>query len=355
MKKENSIQVAFHTLFWVAVLWIFAHYSYLRPIDPQHVQYEYISAVFLMAAVYIGWFVLIPKLFEKARFLLFWIASSAVVAASALLEICLIYSYLFDTYTAVGVPSVKLSILSVFTLVFLRNAAFYAFFFILRIYEFVCKSLINKEKALSRKRSQLIVSMPDNAEIFISVDDMDYITCNRNLTFIHLSDGQIFRQYKSLSHWETVISEDACVRINAKTLVILSKIDSYNCSQVTLRPNADNERPTFPISDRMRDEVIRHLEEEQENFSYKRVPETVEEMPKRTFSEKVGGINLLKEQVKEKISENPGANVAKLLDEIPDTSQRSIERILRQLKEDGSIEYRGSRKTGGYYAVEKEG
>lgn len=64
MKKGNSIPLALHTLFWVAVLWIFAHYSYLRPIDPQHVQYEYISAVFLMAAVYIGWFVLIPKLFE---------------------------------------------------------------------------------------------------------------------------------------------------------------------------------------------------------------------------------------------------------------------------------------------------
>ena len=82
----------------------------------------------------------------------------------------------------------------------------------------------------------------------------------------------------------------------------------------------------------MKDAVIRHLEDEHDYFFYKSVPETIEEVSKRTFSEKVDGINLLKEQVKEKISENPGANVTKLLDEIPDTSQRSIERILRQLK-----------------------
>ena len=36
-----------------------------------------------------------------------------------------------------------------------------------------------------------------------------------------------------------------------------------------------------------------------------------------------------------------------------DKSRASIMRAISQLKKDGLIEYRGSKKTGGYYAIEE--
>ena len=47
---------------------------------------------------------------------------------------------------------------------------------------------------------------------------------------------------------------------------------------------------------------------------------------------------------------HPGSKRNDLLNALPELSARMLDRHLQALKDDGSIEYRGSRKTGAYFA-----
>ena len=72
------------------------------------------------------------------------------------------------------------------------------------------------------------------------------------------------------------------------------------------------------------------------------------------------GINLTSDGIKSKdgavkmlfevISLNPGRRVSELTALI-DRSKPTVERYVQELKKSGKIEYRGSKKTGGYYAI----
>lgn len=59
-----------------------------------------------------------------------------------------------------------------------------------------------------------------------------------------------------------------------------------------------------------------------------------------------GGIN---DAIKKAIADNAGIDVARLV-AVLGKSRRTIERAIARLKQQGVIEYRGSKKTGGYYA-----
>ena len=59
-----------------------------------------------------------------------------------------------------------------------------------------------------------------------------------------------------------------------------------------------------------------------------------------------GGIN---GAIKKAIVDNAGIDVARLV-AVLGKSRRTVERAIARLKQQGVIEYRGSKKTGGYYA-----
>ena len=62
-----------------------------------------------------------------------------------------------------------------------------------------------------------------------------------------------------------------------------------------------------------------------------------------------GGVNGGVNELLTFITNNPGLNTRQLVTQL-NSPQRTLERWLKQLKEDQQIEYRGSSKTGGYYA-----
>lgn len=69
-----------------------------------------------------------------------------------------------------------------------------------------------------------------------------------------------------------------------------------------------------------------------------------------TDSDTDGGIN---GGIKNVIAANAGIDVAQLV-AILGKSRRTVERAVAQLKKERIIEYRGSKKTGGYYLVGRE-
>ncbi|MGI6341489.1 MAG: HTH domain-containing protein [Bacteroidales bacterium] len=49
----------------------------------------------------------------------------------------------------------------------------------------------------------------------------------------------------------------------------------------------------------------------------------------------------------------PGINSRRIKDELS-VSQRTVERLIKQLREEGKIKFKGSAKTGGYFIVENK-
>ena len=61
-----------------------------------------------------------------------------------------------------------------------------------------------------------------------------------------------------------------------------------------------------------------------------------------------GGINGGINAVVKYIEAHPGTKVAEIASSL-NVSQRTLERVIKQLKDGGKIIFKGARKTGGYY------
>ncbi len=66
----------------------------------------------------------------------------------------------------------------------------------------------------------------------------------------------------------------------------------------------------------------------------------------------VEGVNVGVNDIYKFIKENKSVNARQISNKYTQISQRTIERWLKQLKEENKIEYRGSSKTGGYFIKE---
>ena len=71
-----------------------------------------------------------------------------------------------------------------------------------------------------------------------------------------------------------------------------------------------------------------------------------------TFAQRVG-VNVGVNDLLVYIQANPGKRSGEIAITFKLT-RRTIERWLKQLKENGLIEFRGAAKTGGYFALEKD-
>ncbi len=63
-------------------------------------------------------------------------------------------------------------------------------------------------------------------------------------------------------------------------------------------------------------------------------------------------VNVGVNNIYEFIKENQPVKVINIAKEFNNVTQRTIERWIKQLKEENKIEYRGSAKTGGYFVRE---
>ncbi len=75
----------------------------------------------------------------------------------------------------------------------------------------------------------------------------------------------------------------------------------------------------------------------------------INEINKKVNGEVNGGVNGGINPILEYIKINPGLRLPAISQglEMPD---KTVEKKIKALKQDGKIEYRGSKKTGGYYA-----
>lgn len=230
-------------------------------------------------------------------------------------------------------------------------------------------TLRGERKMLSEKENKIVIMLNHNRLTTIDTDKIRYAQCDGNATTMYLKNGQSYKQYVSLSTIEDCLSEDKCLRINRNTLVLFDSIDCYTVNGVFLQ---GMENP-LPYYQKESEKVLsRLLIWNHRKFSKQSDPEIVrknhdlaglEDVPGDEIRKNGGiGAKFLEEKsdvpanktmqcIMNYIAKHPGCKISDISTGTG-LKFRTVERLVHVLKTDERICHKGSKRYGGYEAVE---
>lgn len=363
MKKFSFFHFVAHIIFWVVTLYAFTHFSYIRPMFPQK-STEIFYVFLLMVMSYLHYFLLIPYLFQRKWYVAYWSTTFILILLLSMLELYFSSDHLEKTYQELGADLFHHYIRSLFIMISLRNAEFWAFFFILRLNMEIKTISENKEYAILKEAKIIAVFVEENQTITLKINDLSYIQCTRNKCKIHTKNNIVYEQYASLSHWEDLLKPYGAVRVNRDTLIMTDAVVAFTCDKVQLIPAGIG--VNFYKGNKQ-DEVFRYLCEQipsKQIISWNNNEKKDLEEKNGSIKDKsgeTGSLNYVNLEDftgfvandKDKISickaiiNTPSANV-KMLAEMVNIPYRTTARKLKYLKEKKIIQYQGAQKNGGY-------
>jgi len=346
------LKYASHIVFWAATSLIFMQYSFLRPGYCNDGRYKEVLCVLIIAiVVYLNKFLLFPKIYLRGRYLLFWCINTLLILTLGFTELQIIEPNIFKIHGKnISPEEYSRYIMDVFVLISLRDAAFLAFFYIIRVNIKMKQLLMLRQKLLAVENKQVIITYAEK-EILVNIIDIVYISSKRNITTVHLKNGKKYCQYNSLAHMEEILPKHLYVRINRSNIIMCRYVCNFDENNVTMRINNNSEQIKFPIQQTNKNEKYQLLKKYVSEI-IKTDGEIIDEKKgKKWRNEKddFGEMNEDAKQVLETILKNPSIFASEIKRNLSHFSERNIDRNLKQLKNLGLIEFRGSRRTGGYY------
>jgi hypothetical protein len=312
---------------------------------------EIVSAFLLLFIIYLNYIVLTPFYLGKSYYKTFFFLSILLILISSIIELQMVESDISKCITSLPPPIFKKYLRNVQLLIFLRNAGFYLFFTVLKLY-LQTKDHALLEKKIAFKDTGLIMLMPlRGTPIAINIKYVSYFSQHKNNTFIHSIIGKSSSIYSSLSNIQDYL-EFHCLRINRETLITFTNIISYNNERIIVKGEKGNSNVELPYYKNESQKILQIL--------HKKVPDLDENNNKKFHKNTFGGVNEyennevggINNEIFEEIRENPGINAQKLFEIYSNQlSLRTIERRLKELTDSGFIEFKGSLKKGGYYLV----
>lgn len=152
MRKNLIIEKIIHLLFWIFCTYFFVNNSFLR-FNANDIILEYYSLILVISSIYINNLILIPHLFSKSKYLLYFVVLLFLLLMISIIE----FSYINDIILAKmdGVrEDVKSNVLqwNFFGIIF-RDTLFVAFFTMFRIYRDAIKAnkLLQKNTELEKQ------------------------------------------------------------------------------------------------------------------------------------------------------------------------------------------------------------
>ena len=354
MKKNTIILLTMHLLFCMMLIYWFYNNSMLRPGAVTHMYKEVVSAMILLLIIYTNYLILLPKIFYSNYHLRYWFVSLLLVGLSGLAELWLVESDIsLCVKNALSEEFYRKYIHSVLFLITLRNGGFYLFFTMLGQYRYTRKKTLKEKKEIIKKEKIAAFLTCNGKPIVLNINNIIYFQQNRNRTTIYTTSGKVYQIYSSLSVQEDFFS-DICLKINRNTLVNYANIVSYSYDYLLVKDNKHGKTKSLYFFKNTPNSVFALLQEKLPHLEQKNDEITPQ-------NDDFGGINYQKEDKKTKngrinaiiletIYNHNGISVEQLAEILQnDISLRTLERNLKDLRDCNKIEYRGSKKIGGYF------
>ena len=234
-----------------------------------------------------------------------------------------------------------------------RNLALNFFPYLFRERQHLRQSL-EKERVIVYERVRMLDVTDKNSDIqLISIDEIFYCQQQRNFTVVYTVQNKSYTRLGSMKHLEQLFGEKEFIRISATVLVPFQYIQSCEDNMVVMKQMPWQKVPTtFPLEARTQTEVTEKISEMLSQndvaMSENKIPET-----STSAGDKRKPASPAEEKVKVVLSfveARPNCNSMDIVAGT-DFSLSTVERCLAELKKQGTIQYTGSKKRGGYSRV----
>ena len=353
MKNKNiAVPILLNILCCAALLWFFSRNAFLRPFLGSFTK-EFFAGLLLLATLYANYYVFYPKLHRNHIFL-YWIVVVAVSLVEGGVEFASGYSFIMKCY-AMRIGEVGcFNVLSkhIF-LVFCRNLAFNLIPYIL-LERRELEDALNKEVTIvyQEVRKLDVVDEQNNVHL-VPIDDIFYCLQQRNFTEFRMLQNRKYTRLGSMRHLEQLFGEEEFVRITATVLVPYRSIESCKGDLVVLKKMPwENEPTTFRLDPKTQVQVAEKITAFLQETSPKPIDNDIPQEPAypKTKRKPTTPPQEKIQEVLACIEKQPNCNTADIVS-ATGFSLSTVERSIVELKQQGLIEHTGSKKTGGYKAV----
>ncbi len=360
MKKQTRtiIIILLNVLFCAELLWFFSRNAILRPYAGSAIKEMLIGGI-LLASIYANYFLLYPKLYLKHP-VVYWVVVVAVAVVAAGLEFAIAYKGIM---CCMGPVIVEIGFLKFFSnhilIVFFRNLAFNFFPFMFRERQELQKAL-NKEVQIVYQDARLldVSDKEHNARliprdnIYYCQQDIYYCQQDGNYTRIYVTqDDLYYTRYGSMKYLEQLFGSEEFVRISNTLLIPYRYIHSCNGTEVFMKQLPWQNKPlSFAIEPKYLDQapgqIALYLLTSKGQETMKSPKQNRNRRKPKPSQEKT-------DTVLQYIKEHAGSQTKEIA-ENTQFSPTTVERCLAELRKQGLVKYKGSKKTGGYHAVKKQ-
>jgi hypothetical protein len=355
MNKRKILFLGIQILFCALLIYWFYTNSYIRPYTILHPYKEIICALLVILLIYFSYFILSPFYFIRNSYFKSYIFLSLLVTGIVSITELLIVKA--DIIKCIGLNDSLIIqyLLNILFLIFLRDLSFFLFFSVLKLYlQTKANALLEKKEAL--KDIGLVLLLPSRGNpISININYVSYFSQNKNNTFIHSTFGKPIPIYSSLNYLKSYLT-DYCLRINKDIIITFTNIISYDRKRVVVVDGKTHTKKSFIFYKKSANDILLTLRKKVPELEEKNDIELLKNKNDSINDDKKNKIDNIKVEILEEIRRNPGIDALKLADILQEkikvnNSESTIRRRLRELKNTGKIEYKGSNKTGGYYIV----
>ena len=207
----------------------------------------------------------------------------------------------------------------------------------------------DKEKKLYMKTRQLEVQqLLEKESVLLNEDEICYITQNQNYNTFVTTEGTKYTKRGTLNDLQDLLGENHYVRISRSTIVRLKCINSIQNDTVELNMDQNTEDTQLKISPSFSSTAVPRITEFLKEREYERpVSETSEPRPNNVLQT----LPRKTQDIHHYIANNSNCKLNDIVSgtQIP---KSTITRYLKEMQDEGLIEYVGSKKTGGYRVVD---
>jgi hypothetical protein len=221
----------------------------------------------------------------------------------------------------------------------LRDAGLISFTFLLC--EFFRNQTNEKdtETLLLKSDDKLLVKDLENNSILLNYKTIRYCVQEQNITKIYGKENNVYFRYGSLKNLKDLFGNEYFIQINRNTLVAIRLIKKCSEGQLWLV----NENTPFEVSPAF-----------QEQKGLQMISPKADSSSESEENPTPGKASVLENKknadIFQIITDNPEISAVRI-SELTHLSLSTVNRILKQLKDEHRIEYTGSKKTGGYHTL----
>lgn len=356
--------------FSVIVIAVFRYFSMLRPGAYGALYKEMIAGGIVLAICFLNYFILYPLFYTKRRFLFYVISIVLSTLVATFLEVVLVYPQIKDFPSIVSEVSPQEYFTAMSISLFLRDLCFVIFFFIISLLEGVYDE--NKDvNIMLQDTDNLLLARKDTKEqelVTVRLEDIAYCQQDENYAYIYLTNGTKVYRNCSLKSLHEQLTNSRAVRISRKIVVFYRHIVSYDNNTVYVDVFKEGVSVGFEITDAFRQQALQMLkkhciivEKKEPNsvseittvdmiLTSHNIQQTEKDAAQTDNSPKLED-KLSTQQLLSFIKSHPDCKGTDIMDHFG-VSLSTVNRTIRQLRKEGLIEYSGSKKTGGYHAIE---